>query len=111
MSNNQAVLDFFVRHGVRPLPIGDAALSVAYLDVGLIDSLGIVTLISELESKLGVQFSAEAMLNVTAMGLSVNAVAFGGFFKDIKRRPTTDYEFVTVGGLIAILDRLTGTSG
>ena len=38
-----------------------------------------------------------AMLNVTAMGLSVNAVAFGGFFKDIKRRPTTDYEFVTVG--------------
>lgn len=84
MSNNQAVLDFFVRHGVRPLPIGDAALSVAYLDVGLIDSLGIVTLISELESKLGVQFSAEDMQS---------------------------YEFVTVGGLIAILDRLTGTSG
>ena len=84
MSNNQAVLDFFVRHGVRPLPIGDAALSVAYLDVGLIDSLGIVTLISELEAKLGVQFSAEDMQSD---------------------------EFVTVGGLIAILDRLTGTSG
>ena len=84
MSNNLAVLDFFVRHGVRPLPIGDAALSVAYLDVGLIDSLGIVTLISELESKLGVQFSAEDMQSD---------------------------EFVTVGGLIAILDRLTGTSG
>jgi len=38
-----------------------------------------------------------AMINVNAQGVSVNAVAFGGFFKDIKRRPTTDYQFVTVG--------------
>jgi acyl carrier protein len=81
MTNKQAVLDFFAHHAKSSLPTGDAALAVHYLDEGLIDSLGIVTLISELEAKLGVQFSAEDMQS---------------------------YEFQTVGGLIGILDRLTG---
>lgn len=81
MDNRQVVFDFFSRHAKSPLAAGDAGLEVHYLDDGLIDSLGIVTLISELEAKLGIQFSAEDMQS---------------------------YEFQTVGGLIGILDRLTG---
>lgn len=73
------VRDFFARHAKLPLPKGKEALTVHYLDGGLIDSLGIVTMIAELESALGVTFSAEDM---------------------------ESYEFQTVGGLIGILDRL-----
>lgn len=38
-SNRQVVLDFFARHGKSPLPGGDAALDVRYLDTGIIDLL------------------------------------------------------------------------
>lgn len=81
MTNKEIVLDFFARYAKSPLPAGDAALGVPYLDEGLIDSLGIVTMISEIEAKLDIQFSAEDMQS---------------------------YEFQTVGGLIGILDCLTG---
>lgn len=81
MKNKEAVLDFFARCAKSPLPAGDAALGIFYLDEGLIDSLGIVKMISEIEAVLDVQFSAEDMQS---------------------------YEFQTVGGLIVILDRLTG---
>lgn len=82
-STRQVVLDFFARHGKSPLPGGDAALDVRYLDTGIIDSLGIVTLIAELETELNIQFTAEDMQS---------------------------YEFPSVGGLIGILDRLIGAN-
>lgn len=52
-----------------------------------------------------------AMINVNAQGVSVNAVAFGGFYKDIKRRPTTDYQFVTVGDQNVCVWRLNPFTG
>jgi acyl carrier protein len=83
MSNERLVLDFFARNGQRPLPPGPDALAVRYLDEGLIDSLGIVTMVSEFESALDIRFSADDMQS---------------------------YEFQTVGGLISIIDRLSGTA-
>lgn len=73
------VREFFAQHAKSPLPSGEDALTVRYLDDGLVDSLGIVTMISEFESALGITFSAEDMQS---------------------------YEFQTVRGLIGILDRL-----
>jgi acyl carrier protein len=83
MSNENLVLDFFARNGQRPLPSGSDALGVRYLDEGLIDSLGIVTMVSEFESALDIRFSADDMQS---------------------------YEFQTVGGLISIIDRLASTA-
>lgn len=82
MTNKGLVLDFFARNGRTSLPPEPAALDVRYLDAGLIDSLGIVTMISEFEAALNVRFSAEDMQS---------------------------YEFQTVGGLIGIVDRLVAT--
>ncbi|MGY2803830.1 cyclase family protein [Bradyrhizobium sp. USDA 4506] len=79
MRSEKLVREFFVRHAKSPLPSGEDAFSVRYLDDGLIDSLGIVTMVDELETALGVTFSADDMQS---------------------------YEFQTVGGLIGILDRM-----
>ncbi len=78
-NSKDVVLDFFARNGSTALPSGPDALKVRYLDEGIIDSLGIVTMVSELEGQLGIRFSAEDMQS---------------------------YEFQTVGGLIEIIDRL-----
>jgi acyl carrier protein len=83
MSHEDLVRDFFAQHAKAPLPTGKEALDVHYLDEGLIDSFGIVTMISDFESALGIMFSAEDMQS---------------------------YEFQTVGGLIGMLDRLTATA-
>jgi Phosphopantetheine attachment site len=80
VNSEYLVRDFFARNSAIPLPTGPGALGVLYLDDRLIDSLGIITMVSEFESALGVRFSAEDMQS---------------------------YEFQSVGGLIAILDRLT----
>ncbi len=80
MTNREVVIDFFKRHGKFPPPTSEAVLGVAYLDEGMIDSLGIVLLISEIETKLSVQLSAQEMQSP---------------------------DFLTIGGLIGILDRLT----
>ena len=79
MKHEQLVRDFFTQHAKLPLPDGKESLDVHYLDDGLIDSFGIVTMISDFESALGITFTAEDMQS---------------------------YEFQTVGGLIGILDRL-----
>jgi acyl carrier protein len=79
MNSEHLVRDFFARNSENPLPAGPGALGILYLDDGLIDSLGIITMVSEFESALGVRFSAEDMQS---------------------------YDFQSVGGLIAILDRL-----
>jgi acyl carrier protein len=83
MKHEQLVRDFFVQHAKSPLPDGKEGLDVHYLDAGLIDSFGIVTMISDFEGALGVVFTAEDMQS---------------------------YEFQTVGGLIGILDRLAATT-
>jgi len=83
MSHQRLVLEFFARNGQRPLPSGPEALAVRYLDDGIIDSLGIVTMVSEFEEALDIRFSADDMQS---------------------------YEFQTVGGLIGIVDRLAARS-
>jgi acyl carrier protein len=80
METKQTVLEFLDRNARKPLPAVDRdILACAYLDRGIIDSLGIVTMISEFESVFGIQFSAD----------------------DMQSR-----EFLTVGGLITLIDRL-----
>ena len=80
MDTKERVLTFFSRHGRKALPGTEAdALACSYLDVGIIDSLGIVTMISEFESDLAIHFSAEDLQS---------------------------YDFQTVGGLIVLIDRL-----
>jgi acyl carrier protein len=83
MNHEQLVRDFFAQNAEAPLPEGPKAFDVHYLDEGLIDSFGIVTMISDFESVLGIAFTAEDMQS---------------------------YEFQTVGGLIGILDRLAASS-
>jgi acyl carrier protein len=83
MKHEQLVRDFFARNGGSPLPDGKEGLDVHYLDIGLIDSFGIIAMISDFESELGITFTAEDMQS---------------------------YEFQTVGGLIGILDRLAASS-
>ena len=84
MDTRRLVLDFFARNARGPLPPDDSALECHYLDAGLIDSLGIVTMISEFESALAIRFSAEDMQS---------------------------YEFQTIGGLIQLIDRLHVANG
>ncbi|HZP68464.1 MAG TPA: acyl carrier protein [Pseudolabrys sp.] len=80
MDTKRTVLNFFSRHGRKPLPDAETdALACSYLDMGIIDSLGIVTMISEFENDLSIHFSAEDLQS---------------------------YEFQTVGGLITLIDRL-----
>jgi acyl carrier protein len=77
------VLDFMLRNGRQPLPGNEAdALACAYLDSGIIDSLGIISMVSEFESKFAIRFSAEDMQS---------------------------YEFQTIGGLITLVNRLRST--
>lgn len=82
MKHEQLVRDFFAKNAKAPLPDGEEGLKVHYLDTGLIDSFGIVMMISDFEAELGITFSAEDMQS---------------------------YEFQTVGGLIGIIDRLAGS--
>ena len=80
MDAETVVLDFFARSAQNPLPAGNTAalLNCRYLDMGIIDLLGIVRMITEIEADLGISFSAEDMQS---------------------------YEFQTVGGLIGIVER------
>jgi hypothetical protein len=82
MDTKTGVFNFFSRNARTALPASLAdVLACHYLDEGLIDSLGIVIMISELEPEFGIHFSAEDMQS---------------------------YEFQTIGGLIALIDRLRG---
>jgi acyl carrier protein len=82
MDTKTGVINFFSRNARKALPKSSAEiLACSYLDEGLIDSLGIVIMLSELEPEFGIRFSAEDMQS---------------------------YEFQTIGGLIALIDRLRG---
>jgi acyl carrier protein len=80
MDAKTVVLDFLEANAKAPLPARDdpALLACSYLDIGVIDSLGIVTMITEFEDALSISFTAEDMQS---------------------------YEFLTVGGLIDLVER------
>jgi len=80
MSTEEHVQQFFSKQSKLPLPADRTAfLAFRYLDEGLIDSLGIIMMINELEEKCGVHFSAEEL---------------------------ESYEFQSIGGLISVIERL-----
>ncbi len=80
MDAKKAVLDFFSKNAKKPLPASDedALMGCHYLDAGIIDSLGIVMMITEFEDSFGIAFSAEDMQS---------------------------YDFLTIGGLVAMVGR------
>ena len=83
MNIKEEVLRFFKSHALKPIP-GDTDadyLACYYLDVGIIDSIGIVTMIMEFEEKFNIHFDSDCMQS---------------------------YEFQTIGGLIQIIERLGG---
>lgn len=84
MNSKSLVLDFFLRNALRPLPddCGPLTLACLYLDERILDSLGIVSLVTEIESACGIEFSAEDMQS---------------------------HEFQTIGGFITLLDRKLAT--
>ena len=84
MTAEQTVLKFFSEHALKPLPDNrEQIMSCSYLDEGIIDSLGLVTMVTLLEDEQGIQFSPDDMQS---------------------------YEFQTIGGLVGIVERLAATS-
>jgi acyl carrier protein len=83
MTVKEEVLRFFKADALKPLPDDTEAdyLSCHYLDIGMIDSMGIVKMITEFEEKFDIHFDADCMQS---------------------------YEFQTIGGLIKIIERLKG---
>jgi acyl carrier protein len=78
MDARTAVLDFFSTYAKRQLAPEElnSLDHCRYLDAGIIDSLGIVMMVTHLEAALGINFSAADMQS---------------------------YEFQTIGGLIGLL--------
>lgn len=76
------VLEFINQRNPVPGETEAEQMSVAYLDIGLIDSMGLVELVAGLEDAFGVRFEPEDMQSP---------------------------EFGTVGGLIAVVSRLRHT--
>ena len=79
MKTKDLVFELIERRSSIPLSIEAERLAFPYLDSGLIDSLGLVELIAEIEEKCGILFQPEHLQSD---------------------------EFLTIGGLIAIIDRL-----
>ena len=75
------VLGFFAQRHPIPSTVRDEQLSCRYLDVGLVDSMGIVEMIMGFEAHFGIRFSAEHLQSPS---------------------------FQTVGGLIDLIDALRG---
>ena len=72
MDVNQIVWEFFQRHGGLPGATREDQLNCHYLEARVIDSMGIVEMVSELETTLGIRFEAEHLQSVefqTAKGL------------------------------------------
>jgi acyl carrier protein len=80
MNTKEKVLEFMSKNTKKPMPTNKSdLLACPYLDIGIIDSLGIVMMITEFESAFDIRFDAEDMQS---------------------------NEFQTIGGLITIIDRL-----
>lgn len=78
------MLGFFAGRGIE-LPADEAAREgYEYLDTGALDSMGIVSMVMELEQRFGIRFEAEDMQSV---------------------------EFRTIGGLISLIERRRAGAG
>jgi len=81
MNVTETVLDFFNKRGGLPGASLDDQLQCHYLDRKIIDSMGIIEMVSHFEKTFGIHFDVELLQSD---------------------------EFLTVGGLISIIGRLTG---
>lgn len=79
MNAADTVLTFFESRGGLPGATVDEQLACLYLDEKILDSMGIIELVTHLESTLAIRFDAEHLQS---------------------------NEFQTVGGLIRIVERL-----
>jgi hypothetical protein len=79
MDAQEYVLNFLRARGEIPGATVDEYLGCEYLDVGLVDSFGLVELILDCEDKFSIRFGPEDMQSV---------------------------EFRTIGGLVGLINRL-----
>ncbi|GEP42489.1 acyl carrier protein [Brevifollis gellanilyticus] len=79
MNVTQTVLEFFDSRGGLPGSTEQEKLACAYLDAKVIDSMGIIDMISHFEDTFGIRFEADDMQSE---------------------------EFQTVGGLVQVIEKL-----
>lgn len=79
MNVKQIVLDYFSKKGGLPGSTTEEQLTCAYLDSKIIDSMGIIEMITYFEDTLGIRFSPEDLMS---------------------------QEFQTVGGLITLIEKI-----
>lgn len=79
MNVKKEVIAFLESHNAIPGDTEDEKLACRYLDVGVIDSMGIVLMITEFEEKFGIQFDGDHLQSDA---------------------------FLTVGGVIGVIDEL-----
>ena len=79
MNVTQIVLEFFDSRGGLPGTCQDEKLACAYLDAKIVDSMGIIDMVSHFEDTFGIRFDAD----------------------DLQSQ-----EFQTVGGLIGVIEKL-----
>lgn len=83
MNVTQSVLEFFDSRGGLPGTSQDEKLACAYLDAKIVDSMGIIDMVSHFEDTFGIRFDAD----------------------DLQSQ-----EFQTVGGLIGVIEKLRATA-
>ncbi len=79
MNVKKEVIAFLESHNTIPGDTEDEKLKCQYLDIGVIDSMGIVMMITEFEEKFGIQFNGDHLQSD---------------------------DFLTVGGVIGIVEEL-----
>jgi acyl carrier protein len=79
MNVSKEVIAFLESHNTIPGETEDEKLGCRYLDVGVLDSMGIVMMITEFEEKFGIQFSGDHLQSD---------------------------DFLTVGGVVGIIESL-----
>ncbi|MBV6498085.1 MAG: hypothetical protein CJBNEKGG_00299 [Prosthecobacter sp.] len=79
MNVTQTVLEFFDSRGGLPGSTEQEKLACAYLDAKVIDSMGIIDMISHFEDSFGIRFEADDMQSE---------------------------QFQTVGGLVQVIEKL-----
>ncbi|MFN0075075.1 MAG: acyl carrier protein [Prosthecobacter sp.] len=83
MNVTQIVLEFFDSRGGLPGASQDEKLACAYLDAKIVDSMGIIDMVSHFEDIFDIRFDAD----------------------DLQSQ-----EFQTVGGLIGVIEKLRTTA-
>ena len=82
MNVTQIIFEYFDSRGGLPGSTQDEKLACAYLDAKIIDSMGIIDMITSLEDRCGIHFEADDLQSP---------------------------EFLTVGGLIGVIEKLRAT--